>query len=177
MCNPNLFLTNTCVPLTNKHLCTPNLFLTNTCIPLTCVTVTNYRQKDNNLAYVSKHNLFNWTQRETTELELITTLNIISLLLTRYFSSLISNLTTDKVLSFSLVLYTEMSWGFLSQYRTPQKPSWQQNVRIAHEREALHLSLVTWHAKSLVNNNLGTKFRIITTIWTESCLYSYLKRV
>ena len=30
------------------------------------VTVTNYRQKDNNLAISTKRNLFNCTQRETT---------------------------------------------------------------------------------------------------------------
>lgn len=48
-------------------------------LAVSCVTATNYRPKDNNLARYVKRNLFNFKQRETTWLELATTLCTISL--------------------------------------------------------------------------------------------------
>ena len=45
---------------------TPTFFFTLSSADMHCVTVTNYRQKDNNFARYMKCNLFNCKQRETT---------------------------------------------------------------------------------------------------------------
>lgn len=134
-------------------------------LAVSCFTITNYKQKDNNLARYMQSNLFHCKQRETTWLELETTLCTISL---KSLDSILlyAYLTTSKVLSFSLTKPPRDFFHSIALQATETNCKPDNRMPESHTNGKI-LSLVTCHAISLANLKQETETRITTTSTTE----------
>lgn len=134
-------------------------------LAVSCFTITNYKQKDNNLARYMQRNLFHCKQRETTWLELETTLCTISL---KSLDSILlyAYLTTSKVLSFSLTKPPGDFFHNIALHATETNCKPDNRMPESHTNGKI-LSLVTCHAISLGNLKQDPETRITTTSTTE----------